>query len=58
MSNMITDAEWNEAYNWFESNGYHVHDSEEGGFSFTNEVNGKRFYSQIDGWNLYKSLFI
>ena len=54
--NDITDAQWNEANNWFEANGYKVHDSDEGGFTFCEPVNGKQFYSAAEGWKLYQKL--
>lgn len=52
----ITDDQWTEAYKWFEAHGYKVHDSDEGGFTFSEEVDGKQFYTADEGWQLYKKL--
>ena len=52
----ITDDQWNEAYKWFEDNGYKVHDSDEGGFTFSRPINGKNFYTAKEGWELYKKM--
>ena len=52
----ISDDQWTEAYKWFESHGYKVHDSDEGGFTFSEEVDGKQFYTADEGWELYKKL--
>lgn len=52
----ITDDQWNEAYKWFEDNGYKVHDSDEGGFTFSRPINGKNFYTAEEGWELYKKM--
>ena len=49
----ITDEQWNEAFKWFEENGFKVHDSDEGGFTFKKPIDGKYFYSAKDGYNLY-----
>lgn len=52
-ANDITDEQWNEAFKWFEENGFKVHDSDEGGFTFKKPIDGKYFYSAKDGYNLY-----
>lgn len=52
----ITDEQWQEAYEWFEANGFKVHDSDEGGFMFVKPVNGKQFYPGKEGYELYLSL--
>lgn len=56
MHESITDEQWEEAAHWFAENGYDIHDSDEGGFTFTQEVEGKRWYDQDEGWNLYLKL--
>ena len=52
----ITDEQWEEAYNWFEEHGFTVHDSDEGGFTFYEPIDGENFYSGKDGWELYQRL--
>lgn len=52
----ITDEQWEEAYHWFEQHGFDVHDSDEGGFTFYEPINGKDWYNGKDGYALYKSL--
>lgn len=55
-SSGITDDQWNEAYKWFEANGFKIHDSDEGGFTFTKPINGKYFYPDDEGYKLYLSM--
>jgi hypothetical protein len=52
----ITDAEWSQAAEWFESNGYIIHDSDDGGFTFTEDINGQNWFSAEDGYRLYLEL--
>lgn len=55
-SSGITDDQWAEAAKWFEANGFEIHDSDEGGFTFTKPVDGKQFYTGQEGYELYLNM--